>query len=79
MTKSDRVHEKVDRNAAVIARRAEGLTLAAIGLEFDISRGRVRQIIRRAVECRIERLSEASEQYLAGIRADIQGEIDENQ
>ena len=40
MTKSDRVHEKVDRNAAVIARRAEGLTLDAIGLEFDISRGR---------------------------------------
>jgi len=40
--------EKVTRNAAVVARRAEGLTLRAVGLEFGISQGRVRQIIRRA-------------------------------
>jgi len=40
--------EKVTRNAAVVARRAEGLTLRAVGLEFGISQGRVQQIIRRA-------------------------------
>jgi hypothetical protein len=46
--KMSRGKEKVTRNAAVVARRAEGLTLRAVGLEFGISQGRVRQIINTA-------------------------------
>ena len=42
--------EKADRNSAVVARRAEGLTLLAVGLEFGISQERVRQIVRREAE-----------------------------
>jgi len=46
--KMSRGNEKVTRNAAVVARRAEGLTLAAIGLEFGISKVRVRQVVESA-------------------------------
>jgi hypothetical protein len=37
-------NDRVERDAKIYARRIEGLTLRAIGVEFGLSVGRVREI-----------------------------------